>query len=110
MFSNKFNRFTVISRGWFGFVTLLLLTLFVVLVPFKATAQGKQANIWYFGGYAGITFNQGSPPVALLDSQMNIVGVHSLAVPVLPTATANCSFIPMALPFGIKTKCLCKTG
>ncbi|PKP36287.1 MAG: hypothetical protein CVT97_09285, partial [Bacteroidetes bacterium HGW-Bacteroidetes-14] len=32
-------------------------------------SQGKQANNWYFGNKAGITFQQGSPPVALLDGQ-----------------------------------------
>lgn len=37
--------------------------------------QGKEANIWYFGWGAGIDFNQGSPPMALTNSQMyNITG------------------------------------
>ena len=35
-------------------------------------SQGKEANIWYFGWGAGIDFNQGSPPIALTNSQMYI--------------------------------------
>jgi gliding motility-associated-like protein len=42
----------------------------ILLLPLIAFPQGKRANNWYFGWYAGITFNQGSPPVALTDSKM----------------------------------------
>ena len=44
---------------------LCLLLLFITTISF---AQ-KQANIWYFGDYAGIDFNSGSP-VALTNSSM----------------------------------------
>ena len=40
-----------------------------LLINVQVFAQGKQANNWYFGHRAGITFQQGSPPVALLDGQ-----------------------------------------
>ncbi|MCB2221773.1 MAG: gliding motility-associated C-terminal domain-containing protein [Bacteroidetes bacterium] len=40
----------------------------LLLIPLLAFAQ-KQANIWYFGDYAGLDFNTGSP-VALANSQM----------------------------------------
>ena len=53
-------------------ITKLLLYLFllIIIIYSKCTfAQGKEANNWYFGNKAGITFQQGSPPVALLDGQ-----------------------------------------
>jgi len=46
--------------------------LFLFLSSSNCNAQGKEANIWYFGQNAGIDFNSGSPPNALLNSQMNI--------------------------------------
>jgi hypothetical protein len=48
-----------------GFLIIL------ILFPAIASAQGKQANNWYFGQKAGITFQLGSPPVALLDGQLS---------------------------------------
>ena len=48
----------------------ILIVTFILLLPLIAFPQGKRANVWYFGWYAGITFNQGSPPVALTDSKM----------------------------------------
>ena len=44
------------------FATLTLYSVF-------SYSQGKQANNWYFGNKAGITFQQGSPPIALLDGK-----------------------------------------
>ncbi len=42
------------------------------LAPVILSAQSsKQANNWYFGEYAGLTFNTGSPPAVLLDGQIN---------------------------------------
>jgi gliding motility-associated-like protein len=45
------------------------ISIFLILISNMAYSQGKQANNWYFGGQAGITFQQGSPPIALLDGQ-----------------------------------------
>jgi gliding motility-associated-like protein len=46
-----------------------LLLLIVLILSLSSYAQGE-ANIWYFGFYAGLDFNSGSP-VALADSKMN---------------------------------------
>jgi len=35
----------------------------------SVSAQGKEANYWYFGNKCGITFRDGSPPTALLDGE-----------------------------------------
>lgn len=58
-----FNRKTTIHY---------LLLLFFNLSSLYCFAQGKEANIWYFGWGAGIDFNQGTPPIALTNSQMYI--------------------------------------
>jgi gliding motility-associated-like protein len=50
----------------------IVIILFGVLSNDTSFAQGKQANIWYFGNKAGIDFNMGSPPIALTNSQMLI--------------------------------------
>lgn len=48
----------------------LYLVFFLIIVYCKEiSAQGKQANYWYFGHKAGITFQQGSPPIALTDGK-----------------------------------------
>jgi len=47
----------------------LKLVLFLSLLFNFAFSQGE-ANIWYFGRYAGLDFNSGSP-VALLNGQLN---------------------------------------
>ncbi len=62
-------------------IPVLILLLFC-LTPFFSFSQGKEANIWYFGAYAGVDFNQGSPPGVLHDSQMvnfGIMGCASIA-------------------------------
>ncbi|PIQ34800.1 MAG: hypothetical protein COW63_03080, partial [Bacteroidetes bacterium CG18_big_fil_WC_8_21_14_2_50_41_14] len=51
-------------------IPALAITL-LCLSPVFSFSQGKQANIWYFGAKAGVDFNQGSPPIALLNSQMH---------------------------------------
>ena len=43
--------------------------LFGLIIFCNAASAQKQANNWYFGDKAGITFNQGDP-VALTDSEM----------------------------------------
>lgn len=48
---------------------LYLSFLLIIIYSKYVFAQGKEANNWYFGNKAGITFQQGSPPVALLDGQ-----------------------------------------
>ncbi len=48
----------------------LLYTILICLISTQVYSQGKEANIWYFGAYAGVDFNQGSPPGVLHDSQM----------------------------------------
>jgi hypothetical protein len=48
-----------------------LVIVILFLTPLLLSAQGKEANNWYFGYKAAITFNQGSPPVALTDSEMS---------------------------------------
>jgi len=42
---------------------------FLILSSHSVSAQGE-ANIWYFGRQVGLDFNNGSPPVALIDSAM----------------------------------------
>ena len=51
-------------------IVLLVLPILLVLLQLHSYGQGKQANMWYFGYYAGVDFNQGSPPAALTNSQM----------------------------------------
>lgn len=46
-----------------------ILVLFVCLNATNLFAQ-REANIWYFGAYAGLNFNSGNPQ-ALLDGQIN---------------------------------------
>lgn len=50
----------------------IILTLLLFAIFIKAFTQNDKnnANIWYFGQFAGIDFNQ-SPPVALTDGTMN---------------------------------------
>lgn len=76
-------------------VATLLLSIILMLLQLHSFAQGKEANIWYFGQYAGIDFNEGSPPATLLNSQMSAGGGGPVVVPVLLTAVATCYFIPM---------------
>ncbi len=45
-----------------------ILPLIFLILSFGSYAQGE-ANIWYFGYYAGLDFNSGSP-VVLNDSKM----------------------------------------
>ncbi len=54
-------------------ITSVLTLLFFFLNGSYCNAQGKEANIWYFGWGAGIDFNQGTPPTALTNSQMYIM-------------------------------------
>jgi len=46
---------------------LLFLSLSIIAT---SAVKGQQANIWYFGEYAGLTFNT-TPPTALTNSQMS---------------------------------------
>jgi len=48
----------------------VLLLIFICFTHFASYSQGKEANVWYFGFKAGVHFNAGSPPEALLNSQM----------------------------------------
>jgi len=60
----------------------LLYTILICLISTQVFSQGKEANIWYFGSKAGVDFNPGSPPVALLNSQMHnngFVGCASIS-------------------------------
>ncbi len=43
----------------------------LLMVAVQVAHAQNQANNWYFGDHAGITFNFGSPPVALTNSAMN---------------------------------------
>ncbi len=61
--------FVISKQATFYKLLLIALCLFMTIPVFS---QGKQANIWYFAVDAGIDFNTGSPPSALLNSQMNI--------------------------------------
>ncbi|MDZ7740684.1 MAG: hypothetical protein U5Q03_02770 [Bacteroidota bacterium] len=47
----------------------LVLLAFLFGISLDCLPQGKQANTWYFGVEAGVDFNQGSPPAALMDGQ-----------------------------------------
>jgi PKD repeat protein len=65
-------------------ILIYFLLIFCTLSHLQSYPQGKEANIWYFGRFAGIDFNEGSPPVALLNSQMfaggsNVSGCASIA-------------------------------
>jgi len=46
--------------------------LFLFLYNSNCSAQGKEANVWYFGAKAGVDFNNGSPPTALTDSKLSV--------------------------------------
>jgi len=48
----------------------LLYTILICLISTQLYSQGKEANIWYFGAYAGVNFNEGSLQGVLHDSQM----------------------------------------
>ena len=61
-------------------VISLVLPILLVMLQLHAYGQGKEANMWYFGNYAGIDFNLGSPPVALLNSQMHCVDNGSASI------------------------------
>ncbi len=52
----------------YHFYSIIILLL---LAPIILSAQSKQANNWFFGEYAGLTFNTGSPPAVLLNGQIN---------------------------------------
>ncbi|MBC8319254.1 MAG: gliding motility-associated C-terminal domain-containing protein [Bacteroidetes bacterium] len=54
-------------------VVYIYVLLFLFLYSSNCSAQGKEANIWYFGWGAGIDFNQGTPPTVLTNSQMYIM-------------------------------------
>ncbi len=53
-------------------VFVISLIFFFINISY-CNAQGKEANIWYFGWGAGIDFNQGTPPTVLTNSQMYIM-------------------------------------
>lgn len=55
---------------------LLQLITFLLLVPVVLFSQGKQGNNWYFGEFAGLTFNPGSPPEINTEGQIN-AGVNT---------------------------------
>ena len=48
-----------------------LTTLLIILLSWQILAAQKQANIWYFGEYAGLDFNSGTP-IAITNSVLNI--------------------------------------
>ena len=64
------NKQLFISKAAINYIFALL---FFFLYSSNCIAQGKEANIWYFGWGAGIDFNQGTPPVVLTNSQMYIM-------------------------------------
>ncbi len=47
------------------------ITLVLVCAGYYAALAQKEANIWYFGQYAGLDFNTNCQPTALDNSQMN---------------------------------------
>ncbi|MEO8151018.1 MAG: T9SS type A sorting domain-containing protein [Bacteroidia bacterium] len=58
---------------------VLFIVLFLGMCAGLLQAQNKQGNIWYFGNYAGIDFNNGTP-VALTNSAMyQMEGCSSIA-------------------------------
>jgi len=54
-------------------INYIFLLLFFFFYSSYCNAQGKEANIWYFGWGAWIDFNQGTHPTALTNSQMYIL-------------------------------------
>lgn len=54
-------------------IVYIYVLFFLFVYSSNCNAQGKEANVWYFGWGAGIDFNQGTPPVALTNSQMYIM-------------------------------------
>jgi outer membrane protein OmpA-like peptidoglycan-associated protein len=51
---------------------LLFYTIFIYFLQSLVTLAQGEANIWYFGAYAGIDFSKGNPKV-LLDGKLNTV-------------------------------------
>jgi len=49
--------------------------IFLITVSFYKSFSQKQGNIWYFGNFAGVDFNSGSP-IALLNGQTGPVSVE----------------------------------
>ncbi|HAH59286.1 MAG TPA: hypothetical protein DCL86_14165, partial [Bacteroidales bacterium] len=50
---------------------------FALLINGSLHAQSKRANNWYFGIYAGLSFNDGSPPEVLYDGKTDYAGSAS---------------------------------
>ncbi|MDX9909553.1 MAG: PKD domain-containing protein, partial [Mariniphaga sp.] len=63
-----------------NFCFLLFLASIVFVNNEPAYAQGKRANNWYFGIYAGLSFNTGSPPEVLYDGQTNFAAVGASSI------------------------------
>ncbi len=70
----------------------LLYTILICLISTQVYSQGKQANIWYFGAKAGVNFNEGSPPCALTDSQMDVISSGGLGSASMADSSGNLLF------------------
>lgn len=57
-----------------------ILLLFLIGISFQALGQGE-ANVWYFGGNAGIDFNSGSPVVLTNGALDTLEGCASICTP-----------------------------
>ena len=69
-----------------------LAIILLCLSPVFSFSQGKQANIWYFGAKAGVNFNEGSPPGALTDSQMDVISSGGLGSASMADSSGNLLF------------------
>lgn len=69
LFCGSYNQVIANAKKPQQILKKLLLSLTVFLTVTIAQGQ-KQANIWYFGDSAGVTFNSGNP-VALINGQTN---------------------------------------
>ena len=75
----KYSGVRLLASKSTGLIIPLFVLFFVLFLQFKSYSQGKEANIWYFGVKAGVDFNSGSPPTALLNSQMWLLDVAGCA-------------------------------
>ena len=91
-------------------VATLLLSIILMLLQLHSFAQGKEANIWYFGQYAGIDFNEGSPPATLLNSQMSAGGGGSSGSASIADSSGNLLFYSNGLNIWNKNHVFMQNG
>jgi hypothetical protein len=107
---NKHNVLILLPSKSTGLIITALILFFVLLLPFISYSQGKEANIWYFGQWAGIDFNSGSPPVTLLNSQMSAGGGGSSGSASIADSNGNLLFYSNGLNIWNKNHVFMQNG